>query len=511
MNNIKKLLSLGMLLTACHIPLSYAADKKIDEHKKGTPNTEVPKASVSVTKHTMKIDGHKIKYTATAGTMLMKNAKGEPIALFGYTAYVADNDNARTRPIMFAYNGGPGSASLWLHMGILGPQRAVVKDADFSSNGPFKRVNNDYSILDKADLVMIDPVGTGYSRPVGKGKLTDFIGTDQDINSVANFIQQYITENNRWQSPKYILGESYGGMRTAGLAHNLVSKHMIGINGIILVSPFMQYITGFDFGGADLPHVLFLPTFATTAWYHHALNYKPKDLQTLIANVKKFAIEEYRPALFKGNNLSDDEKMAMAKKLSHFTGLTADYWYKANLRVGHQAFTKALLEDKGETVGRIDSRFKGYSLASHTKTMHYDPMTMAVSPPILAAFEDYYRTDLQSKQDVDYKVFGNVWGKWDWSHVMPGGGKSPYPDTVADLSYAMKENPNLKVMVLEGYFDLATPFFTTDYMMDHLDIPAALQKNISQHYFNAGHMMYINPESQPTFKKDLANFIETSH
>lgn len=506
----KSLLVFTLLCSFLTAPLALAEEQAAAKDK---PAAEAPKAKVSVTQHSTTIAGKKINYTATAGTILMKDDKGEPIALFGFTAYVLDGDNIRERPILFAYNGGPGSASLWLHMGVLGPQRAIVKDVEFSDNGPFKRVSNDYSILDETDLVMIDPIGTGYSRPVGEAKLEDFVGTDQDINSVANFIRQYITENNRWQSPKYILGESYGGMRTAGLTHKLVNDYMISVNGIVLVSPFMQFITGFDLGSADLPYVLFLPTFAATAWYHNALADKPKELAPFLQQVQKFTEEEYLPALFKGNSLSDSDKMTMAEKLASYTGLKADYWYQSNLRVGHQSFTKELLADQGITVGRIDSRFKGYSLQAYTKEMQYDPMTMAVSPQILAAFEDYYHTDLKSEQDTAYIVSGDVWEKWDWGHVQPdsGGFKVPYPDTLVDLSYAMKENPNMKVLIQQGYYDLATPYFITQYMIDHLSIPKELMSNISSRYYMAGHMMYVHQESLVKYKKDLAEFIESSH
>ncbi|MDF0534190.1 hypothetical protein PY479_07865 [Shewanella sp. A32] len=494
-----------MLATVFSIGTLQAKEK--EESKTPPPK---PEAKVSVTDHSMRIDGTKIDYVATAGTMLMKNDKGEPKALFGFTAYVKKDTDLRTRPIMFAYNGGPGSASLWLHMGILGPQRTVVVDTDFSDNGPFKRVTNEYSILDKADLVMIDPVGTGLSHAVGDAKNEDFWGTDQDIESVASFIKQYITENHRWQSPKYILGESYGGMRTAGVSQYLVSNYMISLKGIILVSPFLQFVTGFDFGQADLPHVLFMPSFATAAWYHNAIADKPADLQTFISQAEKFAVEEYAPALMKGARLTFDEKQAIADKLAAFTGVSASYWLLSDLRVDHQAFLKELLKSKHMTVGRIDSRFKGYSLDPVADHMRYDPMTSAVGPQILSTFMDYYTTDLGVKDVSDYKVFGDVFSKWDFSHKQPNGGfmKMPFPDTGVDLAYAMIQSPKMKVLVQQGYFDMATPFFTTQYMLDHLKIPDALRGNISTAYYMAGHMMYVNPPSMAKFKQDLAAFID---
>ncbi|KFZ37212.1 carboxypeptidase [Shewanella mangrovi] len=489
--------------------LSFGAYAAEDKKPSETPSVK-PEAKVSVTEHSVRIDGKKIEYVATAGTMLMKNEKGEPKALFGFTAYVKKDTDLRTRPIMFAYNGGPGSASLWLHMGILGPQRTEVIDTEFSDNGPFKRVNNEYSILDKADLVMIDPVGTGLSHAVGEAKNEDFWGTDQDIESVAAFIKQYITENKRWQSPKYILGESYGGMRTAGVAQYLVSNDMIALKGIILVSPFLQLITGFDFGQADLPHILFMPSFAATAWYHDAIPNKPKELQTFIQQAEKFTVEEYAPALMKGASISAADKQMMANKLASFTGVSADYWMLSNLRVDHQAFLKELLKSKQMTVGRIDSRFKGYSLEPIADHTVYDPMTTAVGPQVLATFMDYYATDLGVKDATDYVVFGNVFSKWDFGHKQPNfsGFKMPFPDTGVDLSYAMIQSPKMKVLVQQGYFDMATPFFTTKYMLDHLKIPAELRANIHTEYYMAGHMMYVHPASMAKFKQDLAAFIE---
>ena len=263
-------------------------------------NKDAPEARQYVTEHTARLGGRNIDYTVTAGTMLMKNEKDEPRALIGFTAYVKKGEDAGTRPIMFAYNGGPGSASIWLHMGILGPQRAVVTDAGFTNNGPYQRVNNEYSIIDETDLVMIDPVGTGFARAVGDAEGKDFWGVDQDIESVSRFIVQYLTENARWASPKYVLGESYGGMRTGGVAWYLLNNHFVALDGVILVSPFMEFTAGFAGMGIDLPHVMFLPTFAATARYHGALDPTPPDLEAFLEEVADFSLNEYAPALLKG-------------------------------------------------------------------------------------------------------------------------------------------------------------------------------------------------------------------
>ena len=265
-----------IIMSLCLMFFSPATHAAEESPSKG--NKKVPEAAVITTQHELRVDGQLIKYTASAGTLLMTNENDDPTALMGFTAYVRDGGDPGKRPIMFAYNGGPGSASIWLHMGILGPQRAVAADTGFGDNGPFQRVDNEFSIIDEVDLVMIDPVGTGFSKPVGKGKGKDFWGVDQDISSVSAFIVKYVTENGRWASPKFVLGESYGGIRTGGVAYYLLSNHMMALNGVVLVSPFMEMTTGFSGMGIDLPHVLFLPTFATTAWYHDALDEKTRRL-----------------------------------------------------------------------------------------------------------------------------------------------------------------------------------------------------------------------------------------
>ena len=476
-------------------------------------DAEVPEATTATSAHQIEIDGETIRYTANAGTMLMKNDAGKPIALFGYTAYIADGADRASRPLMFAYNGGPGSASIWLHMGVLGPQRAVVTDAGFSPAGPFKRVANEHSILDHADLVMMDPIGTGYSKPVGEGKGEDFWGVDQDIKSVSEFIVQYVTENSRWASPKYVLGESYGGMRTGGVSYYLLTRHSMALNGVILVSPFMEMATGFAGLGIDLPHVMFLPTFAATAWYHDALDAKPAELRPFLDEVEEFALKEYAPALLAGSNLSASDKASVLAKLARYTGLSEEYWDRANLRINENRFNKELLRSRGISIGRVDSRFKGDSINLLGESTIYDPFSSAVGPSYLAAFMDYYRSDLEVDIDANYVVSGNVFMQWDWSHKQPDlqGFPLPFPNTSVDLAYAMKMNPSMQVLVQQGYFDLATPHFATEYVLDHMDLSDELRKNISLKYYEAGHMMYVHEPSLAQFKTDLAQFVNGSH
>ncbi len=496
---MKRILALALLLPL--ISVSYAEEEKDDDK-------EVPEAKTYVTEHSARIGGRNIEYTVTAGTMLMKNDDDEPIALMGFTAYVAKGGSKNERPIMFAYNGGPGSASVWLHMGILGPQRAVVTDAGFTTNGPYKHIRNDYSIIDEVDLVMVDPVGTGFAKPVGEGKGEDFWGVDQDIKSISEFIVQYLTENARWASPKYVLGESYGGIRTGGVAYYLLTNHMVALNGVILVSPFMEMATGFAGLGIDLPHVMFLPTFAATARYHGALNPQPENLEAFMVEVRDFAYNEYAPALLAGSSLPDARRQAVVAKLSQYTGLSADYWDRANLRIDEGRFTQELMRTTGKIVGRIDSRFAGHTINRVGEYMDYDPMLSAIGPGYLAAFMDYYQNDLDVTDVGNYAVFGNV-GDWDWRHAQPdlGGFKAPFPNTSIDLTFAMKQNPSMRVLMQQGYYDLATPHLATEYYIEHMDLPDELRTNIELAYYEAGHMMYIHEPSMVKFKEDLARFV----
>jgi len=498
-------------LFACLLTLlcvTAGADETSTGPKEKTVETVEPmsfESSGSVT-----IGGKKIEYTATAGTLVMKNEKDEPIAEFGYTAYVQKGGNKTNRPIMFAYNGGPGSASLWLHMGILGPVRTVVEDLGFTSTGPFRRVNNEYSILDRADLVMIDPVGTGFSRPIGETKGEIFWGVDQDIASVSDFIARYITDNGRWQSPKYLLGESYGGIRSGGVAYYLMSKHAITLNGVILVSPYMDFSAGNAGIKIDLPQVNYFTTFASTAWYHNAVAERPDDLQQFLREAEAFAADEYAPLLYKGNRASNDERERVLAGMQRFTGISADYWDKANLRVDESRFAKELLRDRSKVVGRIDSRFTGDAISDIAESSNYDPYFPAVGPAFTATFNDYYREQLGVKTDRKYITSGNLWRHWDDSHAQPGTGhygKIPIANTAVDLNHAMIQNPKLRVLVQQGYYDLATPYGATQYFLDHMDLPNELRDNINAEYYEAGHMMYVHPDSMKKFSRTLAEFI----
>ena len=472
---------------------------------------EVPEAKTWVTKHQIVIGGAKLSYTATAGTVLMKNDKDEPIALFGFTAYTRDGANAGTRPIMFAYNGGPGSASAWLHMGILGPKRTVLTDLEANTRGPFRTVENEYSILDRADLVMIDPVGTGFSRVVGKGEGKDFWGVDQDIASVSNFIVRYLNDHGRWGSPKFILGESYGGMRTAGVTYELLTKHNVALNGIILVSPYLDFGSGNAGVGLDVPYVNFLSTYAATAWYHGMVPNRPAELQPFLREAEAFAHDVYAPVLFKGARATPQERKTVLEGLARFTGLSEDYWDKANLRIDEGRFLQELMRNKGVVVGRVDTRYIGGALNPLSESMDYDPYSSSVAPAIVATFNNYYRGELKVESDRSYVLSGNLYRDWDNRHVEPGrAGKVPYANTITDLSHSMTLNPKMKVLVQSGYFDLACPYRTVEYALEHLDVASPLRGNVSVEYYDAGHMMYVHPASMVKFKKDLAAFVDAN-
>jgi len=471
----------------------------------------VPEARVWVSKHQISMNGAKLVYTATAGTMLIQNDKDEPIALFGFTAYVKDGGDVRERPLVFAYNGGPGSSSAWLHMGILGPKRTVMADLDSNTRGPFRTVDNDYGILDHADLVMIDPVGTGFSRPIGKGEGKEFWGVDQDIKSVSNFIVKYLSQHGRWASPKFILGESYGGMRSGGVAYELLTKHNVALNGVVLVSPFLDLGSGWAGLQLDEPYVNFLSTYAATAWYHHALAHRPDDLQAFLREVEAFARDVYAPLLFKGSRASAAERQAGLTGLARYTGVSADYWDKANLRMDEGHFLQELMRTQGEVVGRIDSRYKGNNISPLAESMKYDPYASAIAPAITATFNDYYRQELKVESDREYVFSGDLWKDWDNRHEQPDVGmKVPVPNTAVDLAHAMTMNPKMKVLIQQGYFDLACPYGTVEFVVDHLDIAPKLRSNIGIEYYEAGHMMYVHPASMQKFKRTLAEFVDAN-
>lgn len=485
------------------------AEQRDKNHKEEKP---VPEPKLWTSRHQVRIGGKAIDYEATTGTLLMKNEKDEPVALFGFTAYVRNGQDKGTRPIVFAYNGGPGSASAWLHMGILGPRRAVIEDLASNTRGPFKLVDNEYSFLDRADLVLIDPVGTGFSRAVGKAEGKQFWGVDNDIRSVSDFIVRYLGEYQRWASPKFVLGESYGGIRTGGVTYDLLTRHNVALNGIMLVSPYLDFLTATAGLNSDAGDANFLSTYAATAWYHKALTPQPAELLPFLREVEQWIDTVYHPILYKGARATAEERRAALDGLARYTGVSAAYWDASNLRMSEGHFLQELMRAKGVTLGRVDSRFAGGMPSRIAETMAFDPYISAVAPAVVAAYNDYARRELGVVTDVKYELSAGLWKDWDNTHVQPDseGSKVPYANVLPDISYAMSMNPKMKVLVQTGYFDLACPYGTVKSAIDHLDITPELRRNVQIEYYEAGHMMYVHPASMAPFAEHLKSFIDAN-
>ncbi|MGE4017347.1 MAG: S10 family peptidase [Cyclobacteriaceae bacterium] len=480
-----------------------------DKAKKETG--PIPEAEVSTTQMSVRINGTNIPLTARAGTLQLRSETNEPIALFGFTYYSKDGGGPN-RPIMFAYNGGPGSSSFWLHMGVMGPRRIVVKDPDFTPAAPYQIVNNDYSILDVADLVMMDPVGTGLSVAIGKAKFEDFWGVDQDARSISLFIRQFLIEHGRMNSPKFLLGESYGTFRNAAVMNRLLNQG-IALNGVIMVSAVFDLRTLLFPPNDDMPYLVHFPTYAATAWYHNKLANKAPNLETFLNEVRAFTRDEYAPALYKGDQLSDADRKGLAAKLVRFAGLTEDYWMRADLRVQAGEYFQELLRGDGNTVGRLDSRYKGTNQDLISQFADYDPQSLAISPAYISGFLHYFYNDLKvSKKHTYTTSAGSREGfRWDWKHEgNMRWGTSAAIHTGIDLAEALSHDPNMKVLIMNGIYDLATPFYGVEYTIDHLGLTKEAKKNIIMKYYEAGHMMYTHQPSIEKFKKDLAEFVTTT-
>ena len=472
------------------------------------------KDNLVVTQHTITIGGQEIAYTVTAGTLVLKEEtasrdeefKGEkPMAEFFFVAYTRDGvDDPAGRPLTFSFNGGPGSSSVWLHLGVLGPRRVVMTYEGGLPKPPYQLADNEFSLLDQTDLVFIDPISTGYSRPAQGEKARQFHGFKKDIESVGNFIRLYTTRYNRWLSPKFLIGESYGTTRASALSGYLQNTHGLYLNGIMLVSTVLDFGT-IDFTpGNELPYVLFLPTYTATAWYHRALRIR-RPLQKLLDEVRDFAINEYAPALLKGAALSRRERSAIINKLSRYTGLSTDYLERANLRVPDYRFFKELLRARGRTVGRLDSRFIGIEKDTLGDGTFNDPSYTNIMGPYTAGFYDYARRELKVEKDIPYHILNGA--VWPWSYAEH---ENQHVYVAETLREAMTINPHLKVYIANGYYDLATPFFATEYVFSHMGLDESLRDNIRMYYYEAGHMMYIHMPALEQMKKDLASFIESA-
>jgi carboxypeptidase C (cathepsin A) len=469
------------------------------------------KEDSSVTDHTIKLGGQTIPYKATASTTLIKNDKGEPTGLMYSVAYTrGDVKDLSTRPISFLYNGGPGSSTMWLHMGAFGPRRVWTADGAFTPPAPYKLVDNTESLLDKSDLVFIDAMGTGYSHVVCKAQDKDFYGIDEDVDSFGQFIDTYLSRNDRWNSPKFLIGESYGTFRSAALGNYLQNHYTIHLNGIVLISSVLDLSTITFPSGDDRSYIYYLPSYAAVAWYHKVLKDRPADLPGFIEEARKFAQGDYAAALFKGAELSATEKAAVAKKLSSFTGLSEDYLMKADLRVNLSQFRAELQRSAGQTVGRIDARFTGYTYNLLEENAQGDPEGPAVGGAYTALINSYNHDELKFGKDKVYHNTSGGGGSWNWTRQSrgPRGFFPSGPNVQGDLAQAMITNPRLLVQVENGYFDMATPFFATEFTMEHLGLPAALQKNVKLDYYDAGHMMYLHDEDRVSLHNHIAGLID---
>ena len=429
-----------------------------------------------------------------------------------YAAYFRDGAPAANRPITFLFNGGPGSSSLWLHMGAFGPVRVQALD-ERHTPAPYSMVNNDHSLLDVSDIVFIDAPGTGFSRIAGKDKEKAFYGVDQDIDAFAQFITQFLSKYGRWKSPKYVLGESYGTMRGAGLSLAL-QKRDVDLNGLILASDILNWDLVPDDPqvnpGNDMAYVVSLPTYAATAWYHNRIARPAGALQSFLDQVEAYATSDYALALMKGNELPADERQRVAARLSAYTGLPVAYLLKSNLRIEYGAFQKELLADQSMTTGTLDTRFVGATLDPLSKIASYDPQGSAITGAYVAAFNSYVRDKLRYGEGIEFKSGIDIYGSWDYKHQPPSADKPliALPNVLPDLAVAMKQNPNMKVMVNGGYFDVSTPYFAGKYELRHLPVPPDIAANVEYHYFETGHMIFAHLPSLAVMHDRIAEFIE---
>jgi len=505
----RTLLAIILVLFASAAALAQPPAQQRPAQAAEAPSTEpgkpVPDEQISQTQHAARFDGVELKYTATAGTLLLKDAQGKAKADVFFVAYTADGADAATRPLTFSYNGGPGAASIWLHMGFMGPKRVQMAEDGFQAGPPFELVDNDSSPLDVTDIVMIDAISTGYSRPVAGENPNQFHGANEDLQWFGEFIRRYVTRFNRWRSPKFLLGESYGTFRSAGLAGELQQRHGIELNGIVLVSTVLDFATIRPAENNDRPNITFLPTYTATAWYHKKLAPELQaDLKKTLDESRAFALGEYATALLKGNRLTEAERKAVAQKVARYTGLSAEFVEQANLRIDSARFRKELLRDKRLVTGRLDGRFTAMDVDAAGERQEFDPSNTAIQGPYTALFVDYVQRELNYKTDMMYYTSGPV-QPWNYSPYT-----NRYASHVEPLRAAMARNPFLRILVVCGYYDMATPFFGAEYDVMHLGWEPGYQQRVSWGYYEAGHMMYIRQASLRQLKKDVAAFIKSN-
>jgi len=487
------------------------------------------------TQGSITVGGRKLAYQAEAGVLVVHpkdpldddppppgdhsdtpHPPQPPEVSMSYVAYFQGEHDNPQRPITFLFNGGPGSSTVWLHMGAFGPKRVLTLDDAHSPAAPYKLADNEYSLLDASDLVFVDAPGTGFSHLRGADKEKAFYGVDEDAHAFANFIVEFLSRHGRWNSPKYLFGESYGTTRASVLAYILENEKSLDLNGVILLSAFLAYDDSVDAPqfnpGVDQPYVLALPTYAATAWYHKKLPNQPPALEPFLKEVEEFALGDYWRALMQGDKLPADRKAAIAAKLHDYTGLPTQYLEQANLRVNGGEFDKTL-QGAEVTTGRLDSRFSGPTLDPMSKEAEYDPQSAAISSAYVSAFNDYVRRTLKFGEHKTYKAEIDIERQWDTLHQPPGATqKVPQSmNVMPDLAAAMKQNPNLKVQLNGGYYDLATPFFAAQWELEQLPMQASLLKNIDMHFYTSGHMVYAHEPDLKALHDNVAGFIAKTH
>ncbi len=510
------LLGLGLLYSNVLPADEPAADAKPGDAKPAatdaakkpeTPPVKEPEPKLSVTEHEITIGGKVIKYKATAGYMPLKDADGDKTkANIFFIAYTKEGvDDPAKRPVTFSFNGGPGSASIWLHMGALGPKRVLMTDKGEALPPPYKMVDNEYSWLDQTDLVFIDPVTTGFSRQAKGEKATEYHGFKGDIASVGDFIRLYTTRNERWSSPKFLIGESYGTTRASALSNYMQDTYGYYFNGITLLSSVMNFQT-IDFKtGNDLPYSMFFPTYAASAWYHHRLGakYASADLPTVLKAAEAFVQNVYTAALMRGDTLDEAKKKEVAAGMAELIGIPAEYLVQHNLKINIFAFTRELLKDKNRSIGRYDARLTGIRYEPGTEDFDFDPSYEAVMGGYSACFNDYVRRNLKYETDLPYNALtAEVW-PWDYSNV-----ENEYLNTSEMMHKAMSRNTHLKVWIANGHYDLATPYYATEYTVANMGLDPAVRSNLHLTFYEAGHMVYMVPSELAKFKADSASFYQ---
>jgi carboxypeptidase C (cathepsin A) len=500
-------------------PKDEKAEEKQDGAEKGPAAAETPppphfEEEVAATEHEAFIAGEQVHYRVDAGRMLLREEEGKRKASFFYVAYTRDDDatDSAARPIVFCFNGGPGSSSVWLHLGAFGPRRVEMSDDGKPYPPPGRLVDNEDSLLDVADLVFVDPVGTGFSRAIPGEEAKEFHHFKRDIEAVGEFIRIYVARHGRWASPKFIAGESYGTTRAAGLAGHLYNRHGMALNGLILVSSILNFqTTGFDRKtwtferGNDLPYSVFLPTYTAAAWYHGRLEQalQGKPLREVLDEVEEFTATEYTLALFAGDALEPARFDAVAERVAAYTGLPVEYVKAYHLRIEILRFCKELLRADGRTIGRIDARYTGIDRFSAGDAMESDPSIDAVLGPYTSALNDYVRRELEYESELPYEIMSEkVWENWDYEDF-----KNAHVDVSETLRETMSRNPFMRVFVANGYYDLATPHFATEYTFRHLGLDPALRENVQMGYYEAGHMMYVHMPSRQQLAADLRAFL----